>query len=152
MSEFKRNSLTAALFYLDAKAALDWLEKAFGFEPCMVLTDKDGNIAHAEMRYGDSLVMIGSEWFDNLKSPASVGGMNTQTVHVHMTDDIDAHCERARKAGAEIIMEPETQFYGDRTYRARDLEGHIWTLGQTVKKVSPEEWDRATGYKTKMYS
>ncbi|HRX40544.1 MAG TPA: VOC family protein, partial [Parvularculaceae bacterium] len=66
-------------------------------------------------------------------------------------EDIDAHCARARKAGAEILMEPETQFYGDRTYRARDPEGHIWTFGQTVKQVSPEEWDKESGFSTKMY-
>lgn len=152
MSDFKRNSLTPAVSYRDPKAALDWLQKAFGFEPYMVLTDKDGNIAHSEMCFGDSLIMIGSEWSELHRSPVSVGGINTQTVHVHITDDIDAHCERAREAGAEIIMEPETQFYGDRTYRARDPEGHIWTLGQTVRKILPEEWDRASGFKTKMYS
>jgi uncharacterized glyoxalase superfamily protein PhnB len=96
--------------------------------------------------------MIGSEWSADHKSPASLGGKNTQSVHVHMNEDIDAHCERARKAGAEIVQEPDTQFYGDRTYRARDPEGHIWTFGQTVKEVSPEDWDRASGLKTKIYS
>ncbi len=151
MSDIKHTSLTPALSYMDPKAALDWLEKAFGFELAMVLTDADGNIGHSEMRYGDSMVMIGSEWSDDHKSPASMGGKNTQSVHVHMSDDIDAHCERARKAGAEIIREPDTQFYGDRTYRARDPEGHIWTFGQKVKDVSPEEWDKASGLTTKIY-
>jgi uncharacterized glyoxalase superfamily protein PhnB len=152
MAEFKRNSLTSAICYKNPKAALDWLEKAFGFELAMVITDDKGEIGHSEMRYGDSLVMIGNEWTADHKSPASIDGKNTQTVHVHMTDDINRHCERARKAGAEILQEPTDQFYGDRTYRARDPEGHIWTFGQTVKQVSPEEWDKASGLKTKMYS
>ncbi|GJL91415.1 VOC family protein [Hyphococcus sp.] len=151
MSDFKRNSLTSALFYRDPKAALAWLENAFGFEPAMVITDADGNIGHAEMGYRECLIMVGSEWSDDHKSPQSVGGKNTQAVHVHMDEDIDAHCEHARKAGAEIIQEAETQFYGDRTYRARDPEGHIWTFGQTIKTLTPEEWDKASGLKTQMF-
>lgn len=151
MTEFKRNSLTSAVCYRDPQAALDWLEKAFGFEPAMVITEADGAIAHAEMRHGECLIMIGSEWSEDHRSPASVGGKNTQSVHVHLTQDIDAHCERARQAGAVIVQEPETQFYGDRTYRARDPEGHIWTFGQTVRQVTPGEWDAASGLKTKMY-
>lgn len=152
MPEFKRNSLTSALSYRDPKAALDWLEKAFGFERAMVITDDKGEIAHSEMRFRECLIMIGSEWSDDHRSPASLDSKNTQSVHVHMDEDIDAHCERARKAGAKIVQEPDTQFYGDRTYRARDPEGHIWTFGQTVKAVSPEEWDKASGLRTKMYS
>ena len=134
------------------RAALDWLETAFGFEPAMVITDANGDIGHAEMRYRESLIMIGSEWTDDHRSPASIGGKNTQSVHVHMEEDIDSHCERARRAGAKILQEPETQFYGDRTYRARDPEGHIWTFGRTVKVMTPEEWDEASGLTTKMYS
>ena len=151
MTVFKRNSLTSALCYRNPKAALDWLEKAYGFEPAMIISDANGDIAHSEMRFGECLIMIGNEWTEDHKSPASIEGKNTQTVHVHLEEDIDAHCERARKAGAEILMEPETQFYGDRTYRARDPEGHIWTFGQMVKQVSPEEWDRESGFSTKMY-
>ena len=151
MTGFKRNSLTSALCYRNPKAALDWLEKAYGFEPAMIISDANGDIAHSEMRFGECLIMIGNEWTDDHKSPASIEGKNTQTVHVHLEEDIDAHCARARKAGAEILMEPETQFYGDRTYRARDPEGHIWTFGQTIKQVSPEEWDKESGFSTKMY-
>ena len=152
MTEFKRNSLTSAVCYKDPKAAIDWLEKAFGFERAMIITDDNNQIGHAEMRFRECLIMIGNEWTDEHKSPASIGGKNTQTVHVHLDADIDGHCEHARKAGAEILMEPEDQFYGDRSYRARDPEGHIWTFGQTVKQMTPDEWDKASGLKTKMYS
>jgi uncharacterized glyoxalase superfamily protein PhnB len=152
MTDFYRpKGLSSALCYRDPKAAFRWLEQAFGFEPLFVILDPDGNLAHSEMTYGDSVVMIGSEWSADHKSPASIGGTNTQTVHVQLTegDDIDAHCEAARAAGAEIIAEPETQFYGDRAYRARDIEGHIWTFGVTVQRMTPAEWDGASGLTTR---
>jgi len=140
-----RTSFASALCYRDPKAALRWLERAFGFEPFMVIADADGALMHSEMRFGDGIIMVGNEWSADHKSPSSIGGKNTQTVHVHLNEDIDAHCARARAAGAEIIAEPETQFYGDRTYRARDPEGHIWTFGQSVAIVTREAWDKAIG-------
>jgi len=145
-----RPAIIPALSYLDPRAALDWLQKAFGFEIEMVIEDEAGNPVHSELRYEDGLVMVGSEWTDEMRSPASIGRKCTQTVHISMTEDIDAHCERAREAGAEILQEPATQFYGDRTHRARDPEGHIWTFGQTVKVMTTEEWDKAGGVKTRM--
>ncbi len=148
---YRPKGLSSAVCYRDAKAAYRWLEKAFGFEPLMVLVDADGNLGHSEMTYGNSVVMVGDEWSADHKSPASLGGKNTQTVHVQLAegDDIDAHCKKARRAGAVILQEPETQFYGDRTYRARDPEGHIWTFGVTVQKLTAAEWDKASGMTTK---
>jgi uncharacterized glyoxalase superfamily protein PhnB len=142
-----RPKLMSAVCYRDPKAALRFLEAAFGFELFMLIEDGEGNLAHSEMRYGDSVVMVGGEWSDDHKSPASLGGKNTQTVHIQVEEDIDAHCERARAAGFEILMEPADQFYGDRTYRCRDPEGHIWTVGQTVRQVSREEAEAASGLK-----
>ena len=152
MSDYYRpQGLSSAVSYQDPKAAFKWLEQAFGFEPLMAILDQDGNLAHSEMKFGSSVVMVGSEWSDDHRSPRSVGGKNTQTVHVQLAegDDIDAHCAHARTAGAEIVAEPDTQFYGDRTYRARDPEGHIWTFGVTVRKMTPKEWDEASGLTTK---
>ena len=142
---FRRPVMGSALFYKNAFDALDWLEKAFGFERTMVITDKDGNLGHSEMRFGDGYIMIGGEWIDYVASPASIGGKNTQSIHVHLAAGIDAHCEQARAAGAVILQEPADQFYGDRTYRARDLEGHVWTFGQTVRFVGREEAEKASG-------
>ncbi|MFO1018490.1 MAG: VOC family protein [Hyphomonadaceae bacterium] len=144
---YRPKGLSSAVCYVDPKAAFRWLEQAFGFEPLMVMLDESENLMHSEMSYGASVVMVGNEWSADHKSPKSIGGKNTQTVHVQLAegDDIDAHCERARKAGAEIIQEPDTQFYGDRTYRCRDPEGHIWTFGVTVQKMSPADWDKAAG-------
>jgi uncharacterized glyoxalase superfamily protein PhnB len=149
MSDYYRpQGLSSAISYRDPKAAFKWLEQAFGFEPLMVILDQDGNLAHSEMTFGNSVVMIGSEWDAAHRSPQSVQGINTQSVHVQLEGDIDAHCARARGAGAVILQEPATQFYGDRTYRAADLEGHIWTFGQTVRRMTPEEWDKASGLVT----
>ncbi|WP_309604603.1 VOC family protein [Phenylobacterium sp.] len=142
-----RAPLMSAVCYLDPKAALTWLERAFGFEVSMLIEDDQGNVAHSEMRFGNAVVMIGNEWSADHKSPKSIGGKNTQTVHIQIDTDVDAHRERARAAGAEILMAPETQFYGDRTYRCRDPEGHIWTVAQTVEVVTREAAEKATGLK-----
>jgi uncharacterized glyoxalase superfamily protein PhnB len=108
---------TAAVHYRDPKAALAWLEQAFGFELTMAI---DGppeapQNCHYEMSLnGRGRIMVGAEWADWVRSPASVGGANTQTLHVQLSDSLDEHCRRARAAGARIVAEPEDQFYGDR--------------------------------------
>ncbi|MDN7674854.1 VOC family protein [Burkholderia oklahomensis] len=143
---FRRPSFSSAVFYHDPRAALEWLERAFGFTRSLVVSDAQGRIAHAEMSFGDGVVMIGSGgWSDFAVSPSSLDGKNTQCVHVQLESDIDAHCERARAAGAVIVQEPADQFYGDRTYRARDPERHVWTFGQTVRRVSLEEAGQGSG-------
>ena len=136
-----------AVNYLDNRAALEWLQRAFGFEPNLIITDDSGKIVHAQMKFESGVVMVANEWSDIARSPKSVGGKNTQQVHVHIDGDIDAHCARARAAGATILAEPSDQFYGDRTYRAMDPEGHLWTFGQTVKVVSIAEMEQASGLK-----
>ena len=140
-----RPTLMSAVVYRDPKAALKFLEQAFGFELFMLLEDADGKLAHAEMRLGDSVIMVGYEWSDEYKSPASIGGKVTQALHIKLDAGIDAHCEGVRAAGFDILMEPADQFYGDRTYRARDPEGHIWTVSQAVRQVSREEAEAASG-------
>lgn len=142
-----RPSFISSLAYKDNRAALKWLQNAFGFEPSEVLTDTEGNIVHAEMTYGDGVVMIGTEWADWTRSPSSLGGKNTQRVHVRVERGIDEHCARARRSGAKIVKEPEDQFYGDRTYVAADLEGHYWTFSQPVRDVSNEQMEQASGFK-----
>lgn len=142
----QRPSFGTAIYYREPVAALEWLEKAFGFERYMVITDSDGILVHSELRSGaDGYVMIGAEWADWTRSPKSIAGTNTQSVHIQIEQDIDAHCARARAAGASVLQEPEDQFYGDRTYRAVDPEGHVWTFAQAVRDVSREEAERASG-------
>ena len=135
-----------ALAYHDPKAALGWLADAFGFELTMAIEGPGGDVSqgHYEMAYeGRGRIMVGGEWNEWMRSPASGGGRNTGSVHVDVTHDIDAHCERARAAGATIVAEPSDQFYGDRTYRCTDLEGHHWTFSMHVRDVSREEAEAA---------
>jgi uncharacterized glyoxalase superfamily protein PhnB len=140
----------ASVTYRDPKAALAWLERAFGFELSMLIDGPD-DAMHAEMSVGGrGRIMVGGEWADWVKSPASVGGANTCNLHVHLLEGVDAHCEQARAAGAEIVAEPSDQFYGDRTYRAKDPEGHVWSFGQKVREVSRAEAEAAIG--TKIFS
>jgi uncharacterized glyoxalase superfamily protein PhnB len=145
----RRPAFIPSVVYKDNRAALEWLQKAFGFELSEVLTDAKDNVVHAEMSHDDGIIMISNEFAEWVRSPASVGGKNTQRVHVRLAGGIDEHCTQARQAGATIAMEPADQFYGDRTYIAVDLEGHYWTFSQPVKRVSKEEMEQATGLKFK---
>jgi uncharacterized glyoxalase superfamily protein PhnB len=145
MAEFKRPSLTTGIAYRDPRAAIQWLEQAFGFETLMVVLGEDGGVAHSELRLGDGMIFVGGEWDANHRSPASLGGINTQSVHVQLESGLDAHCERARAAGAVITREPADQFYGDRSYAAVDPEGHVWTFAQTVHAMSHAEMAKAGG-------
>lgn len=142
-----RPGLVSAVVYRDPKAAIAFLEKAFGFDLSLLIEDDQGNLAHSQMDYAGHRIMIGNEWSENHASPASVGARNTQSVHIYIAADVDAHCERAKAAGAEILMPPETQFYGARTYRCRDPEGHIWTVSADVEVVSVDEMEKRSGLK-----
>ncbi|MGO8956611.1 MAG: VOC family protein [Streptosporangiaceae bacterium] len=141
-------TFTVAAFYRNPKAALEWLARAFGFEVTMAIEDPedDPRNCHYEMAIeGRGRIMIGGEWADWTRSPASIGGVNTQSTHVDLAHELDAHCERARAAGGAIVAEPEDQFYGDRTYRAVDLEGHVWTFSQHVRDVTQAEAEETLG-------
>lgn len=128
-----------SVIYQDPKAAIRWLQDAFGFEPAIYIEGDDGSFIHCQLRFGDDLISVGQEWDDDFKSPLKLGRKNTQLTSIQIDTDLDAHCERARAAGAVIVTEPSTQFYGDRTYRCRDPEGHNWSVGQTVEEVSREQ-------------
>ena len=136
--------ISPAVFYEDAATAIDWLCGAFDFEVRLKIEGEGGRIEHSELEYGDGLIMVGEAGDrssrpkrQRCKSPRSLGGANTQTLCVFV-DDVDAHCERARKAGATILDEPTTHDYGDdywsdRTYRAEDPEGHNWWFLQRIR-------------------
>jgi uncharacterized glyoxalase superfamily protein PhnB len=144
---FKHATLGAGVFYSDPIAALGWLEQAFGFRRSILVTDRAGNLVHSEMRFADAYIIVDGEWAEDVASPASLGGKNTQSVYLRLGGGLDEHCARARAAGAEIVEEPADQPYGERTYRARDPEGHIWTFAQTVRQVSREEAESAGGWR-----
>lgn len=110
--------------YRDAPAALDFLERAFGFERATVVPgDGDRTIAHAEMRLGDAWIMLGSERRDQYAFDPGTSG-----VYV-VVEDVDAMHERAAAAGAEIVTAPIDTDYGSRDFTARDLEGNLWFFG-----------------------
>jgi uncharacterized glyoxalase superfamily protein PhnB len=141
---------TSSVFYERPRAALSWLAKAFGFEVNLLVESPDGDerFIHSQLSLGgEGRLMVGGNWADWARSPRSLSGANTQCVRVQLASGIDEHCERARAAGAHIVQEPETQFYGDRTYRCVDLEGHHWTFAQTVQRLSVEEMEQAGGVK-----
>jgi uncharacterized glyoxalase superfamily protein PhnB len=112
------------LLYEDGAAAIDFLTSAFGFEEVMRMDD-DGAVSHAELRLGEDSVMLGYPGSD-YKSPRQADHRSA-LVHVYV-DDVDAHFERAKAAGAEIVMEPTNQEYGDRRYDAMDPEGQFWSF------------------------
>jgi PhnB protein len=115
------------LYYEDGGAAMDWLIKAFGFEETVRMTSDEGRLEHGELKLGDETVMLGEPGRD-YQNPNKRGGA-TAGVHVYV-DDVDAHFEQAKAAGATIHMEPTDQPYGDRRYDTEDLEGHNWFFAQ----------------------
>jgi uncharacterized glyoxalase superfamily protein PhnB len=140
--------ISSALFYDDAARAIEWLERAFGFETRLRIEGEGGRIEHSELTLGDGLIMVGSAGGTSglpvplpCRSPQAVDGANTQFLCVRV-DDTDAHCARARAAGARIVEEPVTKDYGaeydsHRTYRAVDPEGHYWCFMQVVREARP---------------
>jgi uncharacterized glyoxalase superfamily protein PhnB len=119
------NTCTSAAYYEDPAAALDWLERAFGFETTMRITDDAGHVVHAEMEAEGNRIMVGpGSWSDFAKSPKTLGGT--------------------------IVAEPVEQFYRSKTYRASDPEGHVWSFGQEIRDVPLKEAGKAMGLKVEL--
>ncbi|WP_434588386.1 VOC family protein [Streptomyces sp. A5-4] len=113
--------------YTDAKAAIRLLTDAFGFRAVAVHEGEDGSVMHAELAYGNGVVMLGTKGkggvFDEAMSNAGPAG-----VYV-VVADVDAHHAHAAEHGVEILMPPTDQDYGSRDYMARDAEGNVWSFG-----------------------
>jgi uncharacterized glyoxalase superfamily protein PhnB len=145
MSALAKNTqatLISNLSYHDARAAIDWLCKTFGFEKRSAYEGEDGSIAHAELAFGNGMVMIGSinkqsEFGRWVAHPQEIGGRETQTVYV-ITDDLDEIHRRVQASGVEILMKLEDKGYGGRGFSCRDLEGHVWSFG------TYDPWDAQT--------
>ncbi len=124
--------------YNDAAAAIEWLCEAFGFEKHLVVPGEDGTIVHAQLVFGNGMVMLGSaraNEFDNLQKPPSALGAVSQSSYI-IVDDVDKHYARAVAAGAEIVIEIRDEDYGGRDYSCRDPEGHVWNFGSYDPWVS----------------
>jgi len=120
------------LRYNDAAAAIEWLCEAFGFEKHLVVPGEDGAIAHAQLVFGNGMIMLASaraSEFDALhKSPSGLGDTVSQSPYI-VVDDAGKHYARAVAAGAEIVIELKDEDYGGQDYSCRDLEGHVWNFG-----------------------
>jgi uncharacterized glyoxalase superfamily protein PhnB len=116
------------LRYDDAPAALEWLERAFGFRKTMEVLGPNGTIAHAQMSFGTGVIMLGSGRAATNASEPDDALSARHGIYVAV-DDADAHYARATAAGAEITRELEDTDYGSREYSARDLEGYHWSFG-----------------------
>lgn len=127
------SAVIPCLRYADPKAAIRFLTEAFGFVEKLVVPGPDGGVVHAELTCGEGghrgMLMLGGAGraFFDMRLPEQVGGV-TDCIYV-VVKDADAHCARARAAGAEILEGPLDRDYGSREYVARDPGGYLWDFG-----------------------
>ncbi len=123
--------------YQDVADAIAWLTKAFGFTEHYRHGEPGGPISGAQMHLGNAWIMVNGARAGRV-SPAQLGcGMQSLTVFV---EDVDAHFQRAKAAGAKIVEDLHETVYGERQYGAVDLDGHHWLFSRHARDVSPEEW------------
>ncbi len=120
--------------YKDAAAAIEFLCNAFGFSRHLVSQEEDGSVPHAQLTFGNSMIMLNSEKDNDygklVTTPAGNGGMNTMSPYLILSDsEIDQHYEKAKAAGAEIVYELQVQEYGGKAYSCKDPEGYLWNFG-----------------------
>lgn len=118
--------------YRDAKAAIEWLCRAFGFEKHVVFDGPDGTIAHAELTLGGGMIMLGSarddDYSKRFKVPDELGGVETRSAYI-VVEDADAAFARAVAAGAHVVTAPHDTQYGSRDFTVTDQEGYSWSVG-----------------------
>jgi uncharacterized glyoxalase superfamily protein PhnB len=132
MTAHANTTIIPTLRYRDAPAAIDWLCAAFGFERHLVVPGTAGQVAHAQLALGNSMIMLGSAEVESqygtlVRQPDQAGGP-TQGIYV-VVADTDAVYRRARQAGATIVIEIKDEDYGGRGFTCLDPEGHIWSIG-----------------------
>jgi uncharacterized glyoxalase superfamily protein PhnB len=131
-------TVTPHLIIRDAAGAIEFYKKAFAAEEIIRMPAPDGRVMHAEMKIGDSVIMIAEEFpeYGN-KSPQSLGG-SPVTTHLYVTDT-DAWMDRATKAGAKVTMPAMDAFWGDRYGKVEDPFGHHWSIATHTQDLTPEE-------------
>jgi len=125
-------SVIPCLRYRDGMAAIDWLCSTFGFEVQFAVPNEDGSLAHAQLNFGNSMIMLGSA-FDTdygrlLKQPQDIGGFVTQSSYL-VVNDADVVYGRVLEAGGRILLDIQDEDYGGRGFTCSDPEGHIWSIG-----------------------
>ena len=136
MSVYAKNTKATVIPYLryrDARAAIKWLCDTFGFERKLVVeSDDKKNIVHAELAFGNGMIMLASVSKANsnllIKQPDEIGGAETQSAYLIVADADVIHA-RAKAAGARIVMEIKDEEYGGRGFTCSDPEGHLWNFG-----------------------
>ncbi len=127
-----RATVIPALRYSDAPAAIEWLCDNLGFEKHLVVSDDQGGIAHAQLSFGNGMIMLGSvretEFGNLMKQPHEIGGAETQSPYL-IVEDADAIYAKVKAGGGEITIEIKDEDYGGRGFSCRDLEGHLWNVG-----------------------
>jgi uncharacterized glyoxalase superfamily protein PhnB len=135
------HELFAYLRVADAPKAIDFYRDAFGAKEKFRLTEPGGRVGHAELELGGTTLMLSDEYPElGIRGPQALGGTSF-TIHLHV-DDADATIRRATAAGAEVVREPQDQFYGERSGTVRDPYGHEWNIGHEIEKVAPAEMQR----------
>jgi PhnB protein len=135
------HTATPYLIIKGAAEALEFYKKAFGASELLRMPGSDGKIGHAEIKIGNSPIMLADE-FPNMgyKSPQSLGG-SPVSIMLYV-ENVDKTVERAVAEGAKITKAVQDQFYGDRNGTISDPFGHVWTISTHVEDVSPQEMQR----------
>ncbi len=128
-----RSAVIPGMQYRDAVAAMEWLTAALGFERQAVYEGPDGTILHAQMTFGDGMIMLGSaakesEYSALVALPDEIGGREARSVSL-VAVDCDAVYARAKAAGAEMVFDLEEKPYGGKGFTCRDPEGYLWHVG-----------------------
>ena len=135
------HSATPYLIVKGAAEAIDFYNRAFGATELLRMADPKGGIAHAEIKIGDSVIMLADEHPNmGYRGPRSLGG-SAVSIMLYVTD-VDGTFDRAVKAGAKAQRPVANQFYGDRSGTLEDPFGHIWTISTHVEDGAPEEMNR----------
>lgn len=136
------HTLTPYLTLRGAARAIEFYQRAFGAEELYRMSGPGGSVMHAELRIGDSVVMLGDEAPEmGVTSPSTLGG-STSGLLLYVAD-CDQAFERAIKAGATVVQKPEDMFWGDRYATLKDPFGHRWSIATHLRDVSPDEMQRA---------
>jgi uncharacterized glyoxalase superfamily protein PhnB len=128
-----RATVIPCLRYRDAHTAIEWLCRVFGLEKHAVHETPDNKVAHAQLSFGNGMIMLGSidngsEYGKHIAQPDDFGNRSTQSIYV-VTTDPDEICRRAKAGGAKVVMDIRDEDYGGRGFTCTDLEGHLWSFG-----------------------